>query len=164
MKKSVDIIDKTYSELSNCVDDIYQFVFLYNDYIQKPRDYGNGDPIRLVEVHTLTMIEQNPGITVSELAKLWKRTKGTVSVNVSALERAGYIYREKTAENAKTIPLYPTKKGIELRTMHKAYDNLEVVRTQATILQECTQDQLQAFYKIIKIHVNLLEEIQSCKE
>ena len=49
--------------------ELYEFVMRYNKYIYQARDYGNGDEIRMVEVHTLAMIEDNPGISVSELAK-----------------------------------------------------------------------------------------------
>ena len=86
---SKKFIDETYDHISVRADKLYQFVMHYHDYIYSARDYGNGDPIKMVEVHTLSMIESNPGISVSELAQMWNRTKGTVSVNVSALEQKG---------------------------------------------------------------------------
>ncbi|MEG1720339.1 MAG: MarR family transcriptional regulator, partial [Pseudoflavonifractor sp.] len=119
------LIDATYTELNRYANEIYEFVIKYNEYIYQARDYGNGDPMKMVEVHTLSMIEDHPGITVSELAKLWMRTKGTVSVNVSTLEQKGYIYRQKEGNNAKVVHLYLTPEGVELSTIHKSYDNLD---------------------------------------
>ncbi len=148
-------IDKEYVKLSAKAEILYRFVMRYHDYIYGARDYGNGDPIKMVEVHTLTMIESNPGISVSELAQLWDRTKGTVSVNVTALEKKGYIYRKKEDGNAKVVHLYPTDKGIELSTLHKAYDNRDISGTQDALLQHCTPEELAAFYKVIRIYMDL---------
>ncbi|WP_068504372.1 MarR family transcriptional regulator [Paenibacillus kribbensis] len=59
----------------------------YSDYIKATRDYGTGDHINMVEVHTLTMIEENPGITAAKLALEWNRTKGAASQIVIKLEQ-----------------------------------------------------------------------------
>lgn len=151
-----ELIDQNYAELSKNADKLYEFVMLYHDYIYQATDYGNGAPIKMVEVHTLTMIEDNPGITVSGLAKLWGRAKSTVSVNVTNLERDGYIYREKAAANAKVEHLYPTEKGVELSTLHKFYDNLDIMQTRADLLKTCTGQELDSFYKVLGAYVELL--------
>ena len=155
---SKKLIDQTYAEFSRYTDELYEFVIWYNDYIYQAHDYGNGDPIKMVEVHTLTMIEDNPGITVSELAKLWRRTKGTVSVNVSSLEKKGYIYRQKEGNNAKVVHLYATPKGIELSTTHKAYDNMEITQTQNELLKTCTPEDIDSFYKVVHAYLRLFTE------
>lgn len=149
------LIDQTFTEFSKNANLLYEFVMLYHEYIYQARDYGNGDMIKMVEVHTLTMIEDNPGITVSELAKLWGRTKGTVSVNVTALEHKGYIYREKAPDNAKVVHLYVTEQGRELSTIHKVYDNLDIVQTQSDLLKSCTHQELDCFYKVLGAYLDL---------
>lgn len=153
---SKQMIDEAYARMNLRADKIYQFVMHYHDYIYRARDYGNGDTIKMVEVHTLSMIESNPGISVSELAQMWDRTKGTVSVNVSALEKKGYIYRQKENGNAKVIHLYPTQKGIELSTLHKAYDTAELAQTQAELLRRFSAEEIDTFYKIIGTYLDLL--------
>ena len=152
-------IDAEYNRLNSSALELYEFVMRYNKYIYQARDYGNGDEIRMVEVHTLAMIEDNPGISVSELAKRWKRTKGTVSVNIGALEKRGYIRREKDPENARVARLYPTQKGRELSTMHKMYDNREIVETRKRLREGCTQEELDAFYKAVHLYLDLLNEL-----
>ena len=77
-------IDRVYAQLSPRADLVYSFVSIYNSYINEKRIYGGvGPEINMVEVHTLTMISDTPGITVSELSKMWNRTKGAVSQNVA---------------------------------------------------------------------------------
>ena len=39
-----------------------------------------------------------------KLAEKQRRTKGTISTNVTTLEKSGYIYREKRDDNAKVVP------------------------------------------------------------
>lgn len=153
-----DIVEDTFAKLDPRAEELYQFVMQFHDFMFTVRDYGNGVPIKMVEVHTLTMIERNPGITVSQLAKLWRRTKGTVSVNVTALEKAGYIYRRKGTKDAKVAHLYPTEKGAELSTLHKAYDNLGIVRTQAELLKHCSGEELNAFFKVIHAYLEVMQD------
>lgn len=151
-------IDQDYAKLSRNANQLYEFVMLYHDYIYQARDYGNGDLIRMVEVHTLTMIEDSPGITISELAELWGRTKGTVSVNVTALEKKGYIYRQNEDNNAKVVHLYVTDKGASLSTIHKLYDNVDILQTQAALFKTCTPKELDCFYKVLSSYLKMLLE------
>ncbi|WP_174229157.1 hypothetical protein [Bacillus tequilensis] len=71
-----------YHELNEKANIIYEFVMMkYNNYIKTARDYGTGGIIHMVEVHTLTVIEENLGITVTEVALKWNRTRGALSLN-----------------------------------------------------------------------------------
>ena len=148
--------DHICSSFSPAADELFEFALRYNDYIYRARDYGNGDPIKMVEVHTLAMIEEHPGISVSQLARLWQRTKGTVSVNVSALEKKGYIYRQKDPGNSKVMHLYPTAKGLRLSVYHRAQDQLDNARVQEELLKTCTQQDLDSFYKVLQAYLELL--------
>lgn len=148
-------IDEVYKKLSPRADELYEFVMQYDDYICQARDYGNGDSIKMVEAHTLTMIEEHPGITVSDLAKLWKRTKGTVSVNVKALEKKGYVFKQKENNNSKEVHLYVTEAGEELSTIHKLYDNIDIMQTQSELLKTCTLNEIDTFYKVIHEYLQL---------
>ena len=94
----VDIKDK-YNELNTKASIIYKFVTTYSDYIKKPHDYGTGEIISMVEVHILTIIEENPGITVTEVALGWNRTKGAISQTISKLEKRGGCLWNQRREN-----------------------------------------------------------------
>ena len=152
-------IDRVYAQLSPRADLVYSFVSIYNSYINEKRIYGGvGPEINMVEVHTLTMISDTPGITVSELSKMWNRTKGAVSQNVAKLEKKGLITRKQNDEDGRIAHLYATETGQRLSTAHKMYDNLDIMQTQQELLAECTIEQLDAFYKVLKTYISLFDK------
>lgn len=53
--------------------------------LSETRDYGNNRPIKAVDVSTLSLIEKNPGVTVSELAENKIALRAIVSSIVSNL-------------------------------------------------------------------------------
>lgn len=148
-------IDALYKELSVEADKLYNFVMLYNEYINTPHDYGFGSPISMVEVHNLTLIEDNPGITISALANLWKRTNSAISQNVTKLENKGLVVRKRSEQNGKNILLYATPKGIELSTAHKKYDCADILETRVELLKHCTKEDLETFYKVVGFYIDL---------
>lgn len=100
----------------------YRFATLYknNDTIQS--DYGTGEVYTSLEVHTVSRIEDNPGITVTEIAEQTGRTKGAVSQIIAKLESKGLVRREKDPNSPRRMCLYVTPDGLELSRMHKKYD------------------------------------------
>lgn len=151
-------IDDVYAQLSPRADLVYSFVTVYNSYINELRDYGTGLMINMVEVHTLTMIADTPGITVNELSKMWNRTKGAVSQNVAKLEKKGLIVRRRSDDDARLVHLYATEEGEALSTAHKHFDNIDIAQTQRDLLKDCTMEELNAFFKVLGIYYRLFEE------
>ena len=151
-------IDRVYAQLSPRADLVYSFVTVYNSYINELRDYGTGLMINMVEVHTLTMIADNPGITVNELSKMWNRTKVAVSQNVAKLEKKGLIFRQRSEEDARQVHIYATEEGEKLSTAHKLFDNMDIMQTQRDLLQECTIEDVDAFYKVLNVYLKLFDE------
>lgn len=148
-------IDRIYAKLSPRADLVYSFVSVYSNYIHEARDYGTGLLINMVEVHTLTMIADNPGITVTQLSKMWNRTKGAVSQNITKLVNKNLIYKEKDKDNSRIIHFYATEEGEKLSTAHKMFDNLDIMQTQHCLLQTCTIEELDAFYKVLTEYIKL---------
>ena len=68
---------KSYNDVE-AVDILHQ---VSNFYISTkvPHDYGTGEVYTSVEVHTLKHIADHHGITVTELARDYGKTKGAVS-------------------------------------------------------------------------------------
>lgn len=153
----VDIKDK-YNELNTKASIIYKFVTTYSDYIKKPHDYGTGEIISMVEVHILTIIEENPGITVTEVALGWNRTKGAISQTISKLEKRGLILRKKEENNAKNIHLYVTEKGKNLSISHKNYDIKELTMANDVLLESFSEKEIDAFYKVMKEYTKLISK------
>ena len=108
--------------VTSWADDMYRFAITLMDFMKQPHDYGTGEVLNMVEMHTIAMIADNPGICVSDVAQKWNRTLSAASRNVDRLYNKGYIRKEKLNGNKKNIHLYVTEKGQQLTDLHKAYD------------------------------------------
>ena len=151
-------IDQTFHTLNERHNSIYQFVMRYNDNILSVHDYGEGIPMTMIEVHTLTYIEEHPGVTVTELAKYWGKTKGALSQTASRLAEWGLITKEKKEDNAKNVCLYPTEQGIRLSKSHKLYDTLDITKTMGELRKECTPEEIDAFYKVLSVYNQVIQK------
>lgn len=155
--KNATKTNSEYHKMDEKAKVIYKFVMNYNDYIKTARDYGTGEIITMVEVHTLTLIEENPGITVTDVALKWNRTKGAVSQTITKLEKRGLIRRKKDVGNAKTVHLYVTDKGQLLSEAHKDYDIKEFTWTDKTLSKSFTNEEINTFYKVMQKYTELLD-------
>jgi DNA-binding MarR family transcriptional regulator len=149
-----EISQKTYLK----ADLLYEFVVKYSDMMQESHDYGTGDLLNMIEIHLLTYIDQNPGITVSQLAKMWNRTKGAISQQVKKLENCGYIEKVRHESNGKLILLYATPGGKRLSSEHMHYDIVDIMQTMRLLLRNCTIEEVDAFYKVIGEYIKILDE------
>ncbi|MDO5147132.1 MAG: helix-turn-helix domain-containing protein [Eubacteriales bacterium] len=149
-------VNQVFQTLNNRHTTLYQFVMKYSDYIYSEHNYGNEQFLTMVESHTLTYIEDHPGITVTELSAYWKKTKGYISQIVSKLEKKGFISKEKENGNAKSIHLYITDYGLELSHAHKLYDVLDITKTISQLQKECTYAEIDTFYKVLFIYYQII--------
>lgn len=101
------------------IADHYQQVA--QNYYKELHDYGTGELYTSTEVHMISKIEENPGITAAKIAECTYRTKSAVSQMLAKLEAKGLIYKEKDPSNGKQQFLYVTPKGKHLSLCHKAY-------------------------------------------
>ena len=111
----------------------------------------------MLSVHIMSDIEEHPGITVTELAEEWVRTKGSISQVIKNLDENGYIIKKKEGNNNKNVHLYPTSKGVELSLAHKMYDARNLKNTLDFFTQYCTEEELTAFYKVLGYYTMLLK-------
>ena len=84
-------------------------------------DFGTGHPLFPAEIHTLTAIEADEGITVTALAQCLNVSKPTVSERIRKLAINGLITKEKTQENAKAVTLWLTDTGRVACQGHEAH-------------------------------------------
>lgn len=61
--------------------------------ITDARDYGVGEKFHSVEVHILSYIAEKPGITVTELAYDWNRTKGHSQIIKNWRRKGSFIVK-----------------------------------------------------------------------
>lgn len=112
-----------YSRLIKHLADIGdRYLQVGTNYYSELHDYGTGELYTSTEVHLVTRIEENPGITATKIAEDTYRTKSAVSQMLSKLEAKDLIHREKDPNNGKQHFLYVTPKGKHLSLCHKAYD------------------------------------------
>lgn len=140
------------------MEDVYRFVMLASDEYAKPHDYGTGKVLNMVEMHTLAMIAENPGICITDVAKLWNRTLGAASRNVQRLCDKGYAEKRKLPGNEKTIHLYPTELGLELARRHREYDRENVEKTVSRLLAHHSEEELVNAYQILLTAIRIYEE------
>lgn len=136
---------------------------LQSMYEKKQNDYGTGELYTSTEAHTVTLIEDNPGITVTQIAVDTFRTKSAVSQMVSKLEAKGLIRREQNPRNAKQQLLYVTEKGLELSHCHKQYD--EAMIPLKDLIALFGPESVGKFADIIQYVINHMQKrMQDCKE
>ena len=141
--------DSKYTELNTRYNNLYRFVMQYDDYIYSSRTYGGDEPLTMIDAHTLSYIDDNPGVTPSELIKFWDKTKGAISQILSRLELMGLIEKKKEDGNQKTIHLYVTETGRKMSLAHKEYDIQDIAKTLSQLTQKCSMEEISTFYKVI---------------
>ncbi len=139
-------------------DLVYKFVMVYKDYLSSPHDYGTGEPITSMEAHVTSYIDENPGVSPSELAAYWSRTNGFISQILKKLEAKDMVERVRSPENGKHVLLYTTEKGKQFSYIHKKYDALNVSIFMQRLLETCTAEEIDAFYKVANAYCEVLYE------
>lgn len=143
--------------LNNEMEKVYRFTLTFYEYLYEKRDYGNGEPLSMLEIHILTDVNDNPGMTVTELAKKWKRTTSAVSQIIKSFYDGGLIDRVRNKDDGKVNNLYITDEGKKLVDIHKHYDNIDTIKTLKTLRKEATTDEIEAFFKVAEIYGDIME-------
>nr|WP_245250847.1 MarR family transcriptional regulator [Youngiibacter multivorans] len=113
------------------------------------------------EAHVLTDIVDNPGITVTELAKLWEKTTSALSQTVRKLINRDMIYRVNSKEDAKVFMLYPTQKAFEFNIAHKEFDVIDTIKTNKRLMKKFNPEELAIGYNVMKEFTDILREVKA---
>lgn len=147
---SYDLNTSEYERYIKVVERVYTFVMCSMDYYTRQHDYGEGQVLSMVEMHTLSMIADTPGLCVTDVAKMWNRTLGAATKNINKLEKKGYVIKKKLPGNNKSVHLYPTETGQHLAELHKKYDNIAHKETLQKLLQMHSKEELLAFGNVLE--------------
>ena len=139
-----------YEKLLAAADQLYRFVMTVGDDLGAAHDYGTGKILNVVEMHTLALIAEQPGICVTEVASLWNRTRGAASRNVNRLASKGYVVKRKLPGDDKRIHLYPTQAGCRLAELHRRYDRERQTATLTRLLACHTPEELEIFFRVLQ--------------
>ncbi|MBP1920607.1 MarR family winged helix-turn-helix transcriptional regulator [Youngiibacter multivorans] len=155
--KVVELYEKFHEHTSI----LYAFVLVYSEFMSKKKDYGTGDEMSMNEAHVLTDIVDNPGITVTELAKLWEKTTSALSQTVRKLINRDMIYRVNSKEDAKVFMLYPTQKAFEFNIAHKEFDVIDTIKTNKRLMKKFNPEELAIGYNVMKEFTDILREVKA---
>ena len=95
---------------------------------------------RIRELRVLRLIDDTPGTTFAEIAKVTGFERSLTSRIIQSLLGADLIYRENSSEDARVFLLRTTEKGKEIRRTARALsDRLEVILTEPLDRDELEQ-------------------------
>lgn len=131
------------------MEDVYRFVMCSMDNYSAVHDYGTGEILNMVEIHTLSMIANNPGLRVTDVAKMWNRTLGAASKNVNKLCGKGYVEKKKLPGNDKAVHLYPTEAGRQLAALHREYDRKHIADLLQYLFARHSEEELLTYHRVL---------------
>lgn len=144
--------------VANWMEEVYTFTGVAMETLRHPHDYGTGELVSMVEMHTLDRIAETPGMRVSDIARLWSRTLGAASRNVDRLQSKGLVEKVKLPDNQKNVRVYPTEKGRELSRLHRAYDRRELDELARIMLEKYSVEELETFYRVLHALREIFEQ------
>lgn len=151
-------IKKKYNNVE-AVDILHQVSNMYVT-TKLPQDYGTGEQYTSVEVHTLKYIADNPGITVTELARDYGKTKGAVSQILKKIESKNLIYRETDPNNDNKLLLYLTEKGKILDQAHRRYDDISFGESMNKVRQILSDEEVDTAFHVLETWLDIRREVQ----
>jgi DNA-binding MarR family transcriptional regulator len=103
--------------------------------------------------YALVHIGERPGISLSDLSQRLICDKSNATRIIKGLEADGLVYRQPHETDGRTLRLFLTDKGLELRnktiSAHQRYNNLRFVKlppTEQESLSQGLQDLKQSLY------------------
>lgn len=149
---------ENYFKLFNSeMEKLYQFVITYYDYMYTKRDYGNGTPMTMLEIHVLTDINDNPGITITELSNKWKRTTSAISQIIKMCYSLDLVERIRNKDDGKINNLFITDKGAEIVLKHKHYDNIDTIKVLKKLNETHSQEEILSFFAVLDTYKKILK-------
>lgn len=151
-------INVNYAKMNKLVTPVYDFVLAYANSFNERKYYGSGPKLTLIEVHISTQIYDNPGITVTELSKIWNRTTSAISQTVRKLMKKDLVFRKNSTTDGKIFHLYTSEEGKKVSIGHKRYDNEHVLALGKLLVEKFSIDDLIKFSEICETANELLTE------
>ena len=139
---------KTYDNLA-AIDILHQVSAMYSG-TKHPHDYGTGGAYTSTETHLLKCIADHPGITVTELAYNYAKTKGAISQVIKGLIQKGLIEQRPDDGRNNRILLYSTPQGDALNAAHIAYDEEHAGETLNFVREQFTQQEIDIAFSVLE--------------
>ena len=128
-------------ESKEIMDRFIRLVHLYNAMEKVPVRHGRDFDLFHSERHMLDKAGENPGINVTEFARVVGVTKGAVSQVIKKLDSKGLVRRYKKGDNDKEVFIDLTEKGREVCEERKRI-NQETIREISEGLSRYSDDEV----------------------
>lgn len=142
-------IEMLYIDVEEKTKAIYRFVSILSDYPHRLFRSEDGESLSMAEAYMLDSIDDEPGITLRQLAELWGRTGSAMSQTATKLEKKGFIFRKKLDGDDRLVHLYNTPAGHTISREHKKFSANETHNMLNRLLQDFTEEEIQSFFKIL---------------
>ncbi len=146
------------------VELLYQYQSVMNSYSQILRDYGSGVMLSEVEAHTLNYIKWEEGLTATRLVEITGKTKSGISQILRRLEDHGLIRREVNDRNRREYHIYLTDLGHRTYHCHCNYDRTAVFSQIQYLLERCTPQEIDAFFKVLQLRIQWFKKVNSTSD
>lgn len=91
------------------------------EYDSLPHRYGD-NTLYQAEAHLIDLIALHPGITITDLANILRKTPSACSQIVRKLRSKGWVEQLRNAENNRQFMLHLTQAGQQVYQDHAAFD------------------------------------------
>jgi DNA-binding MarR family transcriptional regulator len=119
---------------------------------------GGNETLYSTDIHLLSAIGKNEGISAQKLAVMYCRTKGSISQRLKHLEAKGLIARKTNRDNYKVIDLYITEKGKNAVSNHDKREELICAQLMKK-LESCSGEELDKVGEVVAIAANYILEL-----
>lgn len=135
---------------------LYNFASLITTHSNHKNCSEIAPTLSMTEVHLLVDIMERPGIRVSELGRLNLKTRGAISQMVKKLEQAGLVTKSVNEQHGKLLDLNLTPLGLSIAKEHAEYDIRALTQTLNKLLENCSMDEINHFYKVMQCYNDIL--------
>ena len=122
---------------------------LMSEYDSLPHHYGN-DTLYQAEGEIVNLIAAHPGITVTDLGDLLKRTVSACSQIVRKLRDKGLVEQTRNPENNRLYNLALTESGRKVYEARHAF-NLECQAINLRLLEGFSEEELEAHLRVQQV-------------
>lgn len=147
-----------FSELYSKAKILYKFVNLMNFYSKNKHSSEIDEELTMTEIHMLVDISETENITATEISKSTNRTKGAISQIITKLVKKGYVEKKIDIKDAKISFLTLTDSGKAISDEHKKYDIKQLSKTVDRLLENCSLEEIEHFYKVLECYNKILTE------
>lgn len=163
---STEELISTHQDLVGLTQGMGDFVELYNKLVFSNSVFESDSTEDIFDARVLQVVSNEPGITASEIRKIWNKSPAFMSRTLRKLEDQGLITREIDDDNRIYLKIYTTQKGDQVVKDLYSFE----IKVMSTILrsinEKYSEEELEEFVEFctsINNSVKKIYETAYCK-